>query len=309
MKTRRASIDIGSNSILLLIGDVTNGVITEILKKSEVTSLGKNLDKDKVFIESSMEATLEVLKIYAKDCTSLGIDLKEVIVTATEASRVATNAKDFFQKVKDQSGLEVQIINSRAEAYFSTKGILYQTEFTEPEVTIMDIGGASTELIRVEPLSSQILQSISMPVGSVRSTQWLADQSFVQQLSGLFNLHSKELDQFMSPRLYCVAGTVTSLGNMHLKNKEFHENEVHGLTMTKSAIEDLFKLYSAASPEDLLKEFPFLGKRAASIVGGLHLTYHILHRLGVKEIVVSTYGLRYGTLLEGKIEKDYLHGA
>lgn len=303
----RASIDIGSNSILLLVADVSHGKFNEISKRSEITSLGKELDKNKVFHPESMKATMEALKSYAEECDQHGISREAVIITATEASRVAQNAATFFAEVKSSLGLDVKIITSEAEAYFSTKGILFNSKFDSELITLMDIGGASTELIKVNTKTMQIIESISMPIGSVRSTQWLSDQLFVQNLQKVFLDFRNEIDKYQSRQLYCVAGTITSLGNMHLKRKEFIEDDVHGLVMKSEDIDNLFKGYADTTPEAFLEEFPFLQKRSNSIRGGLHLVYHLTHRLMVKEITVSTYGLRYGTLLEGKIKKEFLN--
>lgn len=304
--SRRASIDIGSNSILLLIADVNGGQMKEILKRTEVTGLGKNLDLKKSFIDESMEASLEVLVAYAEDCRKHGVNPEDVLVTATEAARVASNAKSFFQTVQNKTGLRPKIINSEAEAYFSTKGILFNTRFESDIVVIMDVGGASTELIKVNAKTFQILETISMPIGAVRSAEALESDLFVQKLQKTFLDFRQDLDHFQTHTLHCVAGTVTSLANMHLKNKEFVEDDVHGLNLKVEAIDNLFKSYSGHTPEQFLKEFPFLQKRSLAMRGGLHLVYHLLHRLLVKEIVVSTYGLRYGTIIEGKIKEEYV---
>ena len=308
MKDIRASIDIGSNSVLLLIADVANGKLKEIQKRSEITSLGKELDKNKAFHPESMALTYEAIKSYAEDCDKAGVPRDKIIATATEASRVAQNAKEFFQKIKDELGVQIATITGEGEAYFSTKGILFDSKFNSEVITLMDIGGASTELIKVNVKSFQILETISMPIGAVRCTQWLQDGLFVQNLQKVFLDFRNEIDKFQGKDLYCVAGTVTSLGNMHLQNKEFVEDEVHGLILKVEEVDALFKKYSDASPEQFLEQFPFLQKRSQSIRGGLHLVYHITHRLLVKELTISTYGLRYGTLLEGKIKKEFLHG-
>jgi len=306
-KDLRASIDIGSNSVLLLIADVTNNNFLEISKQSFITSLGKELDKNKVFHPESMDATYEAIKSYAEECDQHGIPRENIIATATEASRVAQNAPEFFGKIKNELGVNIQAITSQAEAYFSTKGILFNSSFDSEIITIMDIGGASTELIKVNTKTYNILESISMPVGAVRASQWLTDGLFVQNLQKIFFDFSSEIDKFQSKDLYCVAGTVTSLGNMHLQHKEFVEDDVHGLILKPEDIDHLFKKYSGYSPEQFLELFPFLQKRSNSICGGLHLVYHIVHRLLVKEITISTYGLRYGTILEGKIKKEFFH--
>jgi exopolyphosphatase/guanosine-5'-triphosphate,3'-diphosphate pyrophosphatase len=306
-KELRASIDIGSNSVLLLIADVTNNKLQEILKKSYITSLGKDLDKTKVFHSESMIATFEAIKEYAEECDKHNIPRENIIATATEASRVAQNAPDFFTKIKNELGVSVLAITSQAEAYFSTKGILFNSNFDSDVITIMDIGGASTELIKVNTMNFNILETISMPIGAVRASQWLEDGLFVQNLQKTFLDFRNDIDKFQSKNLYCVAGTVTSLGNIHLQNKEFVEDDVHGLVIKAEDIDNLFKKYSEHQPEQFLDLFPFLQKRSNSIRGGLHLVYHIIHRLLVKEVTISTYGLRYGTILEGEIKKEFVH--
>ncbi len=308
MKDVRASIDIGSNSVLLLIADVSHGKLKEIIKRSEITSLGKELDKNKAFHSDSMAATYDAIKSYAEECDKHEVPRDKIIATATEAARVAQNAVEFFEKVQKELGVTITIITSDAEAYFSTKGILFDTKFDSEVITIMDIGGASTELIKVNTKNYQIIESISMPIGAVRSTQWLEDGLFVQNLQKVFLDFRNEIDKFQSKELFCVAGTVTSLGNMHLQRKEFVEDDVHGLVMKSEDIDNLFKKFSDTAPDVFLDQFPFLQKRSQSIRGGLHLVYHIAHRLLVKELTISTYGLRFGTLLEGRIKKEFIHG-
>jgi exopolyphosphatase/guanosine-5'-triphosphate,3'-diphosphate pyrophosphatase len=303
----RASIDIGSNSVLLLIGDLSSGKLRELSKRSEVTALGRELDKNRAFHPDSMAATFEAIKSYAEECDTYGIPRWKIIATATEAARVAQNAGAFFARIEAELGVSVAIITAEAEAYFSTRGILFDTRFETEVATIMDIGGASTELIRVNTKNLQILESISLPIGAVRSTQWLEDQLFVKNLQKVFLDFRGDLDKFQGKELFCVAGTVTSLGNMHLQRKEFVEDEVHRLVLRSEDVDGMFKKYSDLTPEQFHDLFPFLQKRAGSIRGGLHLVYHMIHRLLVKELTVSTYGLRFGTLLEGKVRKEFLH--
>lgn len=307
MKEKRASIDIGSNSILLLIAEFEAGKLNVISKRSEITSLGRELDKKKTFHPESMDASFDALKSYVDECSAQGIPSDKIIATATEASRVARNAPEFFGRIRSELNLHINVISSEAEAFFSTKGIFFNSKFSSEIITIMDVGGASTELIKVNTKTFQILETLSMPIGAVRSTQWLNDKLFVQNLQKVFLDYRSEIDKFQTKELYCVAGTVTSLGNMHLQRKEFIEDDVHGLVLKAEDIDNLFKKYSDYSPEQFLENFPFLEKRSNSIRGGLHLVYHLIHRLFIKELTISTYGLRFGTILEGKISQEYLH--
>ena len=140
MKTDlRASIDIGSNSVLLLIADLTNNKFNEISKRSYITSLGKDLDKNQAFHPESMQATYDAIKDYAEECDTHNIPRELIIATATEASRVAQNSTDFFIKIKNDLGVNIQTITTQAEAYFSTKGILFNSKFNSEIITIMDI--------------------------------------------------------------------------------------------------------------------------------------------------------------------------
>jgi exopolyphosphatase / guanosine-5'-triphosphate,3'-diphosphate pyrophosphatase len=304
----RASIDIGSNSVLLLIAEVKSNKLKEIIKRCEITSLGRELDKNLVFHEESMQSTFEVIQSYVEDCDKAGVSRESIIATATEASRVAQNAKIFFAEIEKNLGVKINIISSDAEAYFSTRGILYNGNFSSEVISIMDIGGASTELIKVNTKNYKILDSISMPVGSVRSAQWLSDGLFVQNLQKIFLDFRNEIDGFQMRELYCVAGTVTSLGNMHLQRKDFIEDDVHGLVLHAENVDSLFKRYSELTPEQFIEIFPFLQKRSQSIRGGLHLAYHLVHRLFAQQLTISTYGLRFGTILEGKVSKEHLYG-
>lgn len=304
IKNLRASIDIGSNTVLLLVAEANP--FKEIAKLSEVTSLGRDLDKTGIFHDESMKATFKALGSYKSICEKLGIPAKDIITTATEAARVAKNSKDFFSKVKAELGIEVQIITGRAEAELTTRGILFNSNYETPEVMVMDIGGASTELINVRTSSGEVISSISLPVGAVRVSDWLKDGTFTARLGHIFTTHNNVIDTFKTEKLYCVAGTLTSLANMHLGHKTFVEDEVHGLQMKTESIDELLQKYGGWNAEQFLDRFPFLGKRANTILGGITLVHHLLHRLDVQEVVVSTYGLRYGTFLEGRIKDDYL---
>ena len=88
-----------------------------------------------------MEATSKALSSYVEECDKYGVPRERIIVTATEASRVANNAREFFNQMSRQLNIKVNIITSDAEAYLSTLGVLFGTDFTSEKITIIDIGG------------------------------------------------------------------------------------------------------------------------------------------------------------------------
>lgn len=305
---KRASIDIGSNSILLLIGAMEPDGIKILENESYVTGLGRDLDKNGKFLDQSMEESYEVFLKYKILCEKNDIQTGDVIVTATEASRVSSNAKDFFSKIEREIGFQVKIITGEAEAFFSTTGILFDKKIKDRFITIMDIGGASTELIKVDVEQKKILQSFSMPVGAVRMTNWRVDGTMESNLRKTLGDFSSQLAQVKTRKLYCVAGTMTSVGNIYLKNQDFVESEVNGLEFHKDVIDEMYKKFNKFSSEDFLKKFSFLGKRSQTIYSGIVLARDILNVLETNELYISTYGLRYGTLLAGGVKNDFLHG-
>ena len=306
MKDLRASIDIGSNSILLLIGEFDGSSFKEIKNESNVTTLGRDLDKTGLFHKESMSISFDVLLEYSDIAKECGIDPQNIITTATEASRVAKNAPEFFKEVLVKTGINVQIITSAGEAYYSTKGIMFNSEFNEDQICVMDIGGASTEIIKLSPKSNKIIKDFSMPMGAVRITNWLEEGSFEKNLEKILSDFHLDLEEVKTEKLYCVAGTMTSIGSMVLGLKSFEETKIHGLSIETSKIFNMIELYKSFSKTDFLVEFPFLGRRATTIYGGLTVATNIFNQLGVELVEISTYGLRYGTLEEGRILDEHL---
>lgn len=301
-----ATIDIGSNSILLLIANVQNDKLNIVYRDAHVTALGKGLDATGEFDVNSMRDSLDVLKKYSEKIIEYGLKPSDCIATATEASRVAKNAKSFYEDVLNTTKIQVKIINGKAEAYYSALGASFELPATMNQVTIMDIGGASTELIHVSLHPFQILASVSIPIGSVRMTNWREDKIDHAKMQQLEQVYAEIITEYTTDDLLCVAGTMTSIANMHLKNREFVENQVHMHNMGSNELKNVFEAYAHVDENSLLADFPFLGKRAKAIAGGIAVAYFFCSKLAVKNITVSTYGLMFGTALEPNIRAEFL---
>jgi exopolyphosphatase / guanosine-5'-triphosphate,3'-diphosphate pyrophosphatase len=306
MNNFRASIDIGSNSVLLLAGKYQDNVFEELLNESWVTGLGRGLDQTGNFSAEAMEQTKLCLREYAHLLKSYDYKLHDTIVTATEAARVAKNATAFFEEIQNEIGFSVKIITGEAEAYFSAKGILFNTNFNENKIIVMDIGGASTEIIEVDTIKQFPIRSFSMPMGAVRLTNWREDLSYEQKLMKIFDDFSTQLMTMKTKKLYCVAGTMTSVANMYLNHKDFQEKKIHGLQFSANIVHQMIDKYRSFNSDDFQRDFPFLNKRSKTIYGGLIVASTVINWLGVESLQISTYGLRYGTLLQGGIPNEYL---
>lgn len=302
----RASIDIGSNSVLLLAAEIDPTVKIighEYLNESFITSLGKDLDKTKRFHPESMNSTLEALGTYKKLLEKIKFPTKDVIVTATEASRVAENAKSFYEKVKADTGFNVQIITSEGEAHYTALGVISSINANkENNIVVMDIGGASTELIKIQVAPFKIIESISLPIGSVRASDWLNQGILDEKFNELFKV---DLSSYETPTLICVAGSMTAMASMYLGQTVYDDQKVDGLDLTFLSFVDFASDLQKTNVQNLLMLFPFLGKRAPMVGCGSKIAVEIGKLLKIDKIKISTRGLRYGTVLAGGIDERY----
>lgn len=300
----RASIDIGSNSVLLLAAELNENskIKKELLNLSHITSLGKDLDKTKKFHPDSMKATYEALSDYKKQLEKINIKPSDVIVTATEASRVATNAPEFFAKIKSELGFNITLISPVGEAHYTALGVASAIDSNDSEVVIMDMGGASTELIRIQLSPFKILSTISLPVGSVRGTDWKADKSFDEKMKAILN---QDFNNYFTKTLLCVAGSMTSLASMYLGHNVFKDKEIDGLVIKFNSFKEFTTDLQKTNIENLLLLFPQLGKRAPMIAAGAAVAELIGEKLNIETIKISTRGLRYGVLIQGAIDDQF----
>lgn len=307
---KKAIIDIGSNSTLLLIAEKSaNGHIIELENESEVTALGKGLDKTGVFCEESMELARNVLTKYRNLINKHSIDDDNIWISATEASRVAKNANTFYSEIYDTLKLKVNIINGEGEAHYTAFGVANGLPKSDnsKDTIIMDVGGASTEFIKVSQENTfSIKSSISLPFGSVRGTDWLnshGGEFFIEKIEECL---SPSIQEYESKEIVAVAGTMTSLAAMLKNCKAFDASVIHNSECTLGDLKKLEKHISNLSSAGILNEFPFLGKRAETIYGGLKVIIKVGNFLNVEKFIISTYGLRYGVFLAGGIDERYI---
>lgn len=294
------SIDIGSNSTLLLVLNTkTKEVVEEV---STITALGRGLDKNGVFQDKSMEDTFRALSEYKDKCKSLGCE--KIIVTATEASRVAKNAQEFFSRVKRELGLEIQIISGEGEAYYTAFGINEMMKSKSKVQLILDVGGASSELILIKPKPFEILKTVSLPIGSVRVDDWIKDGELKKNLDAIFEKYNVE--DYSGYDVIGVAGTLTSLALMFSGANKFSNDAINNFSLALADFNESVDRIQLVDAKALGKQFSFLGKRSKTIQSGAICSQTILNKINPKEIKFSTYGLRYGTAISGAIDETYL---
>jgi exopolyphosphatase / guanosine-5'-triphosphate,3'-diphosphate pyrophosphatase len=291
-----AAIDIGSNSVLLLVMEGAQVLHDE----ARVVGLGKGLGERGVFRKDRMEATMEALAAYAETARGLGVEPGAVKAVATSASRRALNATTFYADVKKRTGLAVRVIGGEDEARLTWLGGISGIDVPSGPVMLVDPGGGSTEVILGE--GGHIRSKISLEIGTVRLTEKFLGYGSVDP-AALSHLRA-EVDTAVSrvrldpmPRAaVAVAGTVTTLAAMELGLTTYDGGLVHGSVLSAGALRKWVDALMAATPEERKRIVAVSPERADTLLAGAVILLRLLELAKRQSFKVSDRGLRYGVL-------------
>ena len=163
---RVAAIDCGTNSIRLLIADISHGNFREVLRRTEIVRLGQGVDQTQQFDPAAIERTLKMVAEYADQIRAKGVE--KIRFCATSATRDATNRHLFIDGVRDLLGVEPEVIPGEEEASLSFIGATKEVPNNEAPFLVVDIGGGSTEFVYG---SSSVEFARSVNIGCVRMTE------------------------------------------------------------------------------------------------------------------------------------------
>ena len=301
--THFGSIDIGSNTVRLLIMKADGaGGFTEVASRRVICRLGEGLHSEKRLLPHRMEQTLEVLKQFRDTCREYG-DLP-VRVVATSAVRESANRDEFVRLVKEQAGLDVEVISWEEEARLTVAGVFWKRPQTGPAL-IFDIGGGSTEFIVAQ--DKQVLASASTSLGVVRLTEQFISRHPVDtgEYQKLKNHVREQLDRVRfrlgEPRpqvLIGTAGTVTTLAAMDQNIFPYDPEKIHGLVLPLENIKRLFEDLKSKSLAQRLEIQTLERGREDLIIAGTTLVLETMDTFDCHHLTVSEYRLREGLLLD-----------
>lgn len=283
-----AAIDIGSNSVRLLILDDAGN---QLERHTTVTALGKGVDVAGRFRDDTFEATLDVMHSHARAITQHGVT--RVRAVATSASRDADNGAELMDAIGAIIGTRPEIIGGQQEAGLAFAGATAKTE-GEPPFLVIDIGGGSTEFVYgvADPI-----YATSIDIGSVRlSDRKLPDRPpLATQLSEAAAHADAEFSTVQLPgaprTVIGVAGTFTSLAAIKVGLQEYDRDAVHGTELTRQDIKELISELSVLTVAQTSAIPSMDPKRAPVILAGAVLADRACVAVAADTIVVSEYGL------------------
>ncbi len=298
---RFATIDVGTNSVLLLVADRTpEGRYEAVLERAEITRLGRGVDQSRRLSPEGIEDTLEVLTAFAQEARALGAE--GIAVSATSAARDAQNGSEFLEAAKARAGVKVEIISGELEAQlsFASAHMDFGSEAAGP-LLVIDIGGGSTEFIYGNS-AGRVDFRHSYDVGSVRLTERCirSDPPSTEERERVVALLRESFASLPQPppasELVGVAGTVTTLYAVRNRIDPYVSERVHGGSLTKAQLEQLVDQL-CGMPLAERRRLPGLQpKRADVIPAGALILLEALRALGLDACRVSDRGLRWGLL-------------
>lgn len=294
---RVGAIDLGTNTIRLLIADLDDGRLLDVERHTEVVGLGRGVDATGRFQPDRVEHALSVLATYAERLGHLGTS--RVRAVATSATRDAEDGAEFLDKATGVLGARPDLISGNEEAALSFRGATAAIPGEAPTLVI-DPGGGSTEFVLGGATPTY---SVSLDIGSVRLTERLlperpasvervvAAASEVAEIFGLVRLPETPA------RVIGVAGTFTSLAAIALELDTYDRSIVHGSTLAMADLDLLVDRLSRLTVEETAAIPSLEPQRAPVLLGGAIVAREALRVSGHTEALVSEADLLDGIAL------------
>jgi exopolyphosphatase/guanosine-5'-triphosphate,3'-diphosphate pyrophosphatase len=288
-----AAIDIGTNSMRLLILDENGG---EVFRDSEITALGVGVDSTGAFDEARVQATLDVMARFGAAMDLHSVETRAAV--ATSATRDATNGAAFADAVADRIAVQPEIITGDREARLAFLGATGGG--ARGPCVVVDIGGGSTEFIQGDAAPAW---SVSVDIGAVRLTdRFLPDRPADPAQMTDATAHVEDLFNGIPPAgdrpVIGVAGTFTTLAAMSLGLESYEPATVDGTVVSLSSLVEIRDRLEGMTVTETAAIPALQPKRAPVILAGAVIAVGALKCLGASSVTVSESDLLDALALE-----------
>ena len=278
------TIDIGTNSMRLLIAEYRDGKLVNRKKYVNTTRIGQGVDK---------QGYIKVLVEFSNICKAESCE--KVYCMGTSALRDSKNKDVFVKLAKDKAGIDVDIISGEKESNLGFMGVLEGIENAE-DILVIDIGGGSTEFIIGD--KEGIKFSKSENVGALRMTEKFLHQDPINdnEFESMSNFIYEEVKNTLEyiknnkvKKLVGIGGTITSLSAMNQELEVYSMEKIHNSKINLSEIELILQNLKRMTRNDKKSLKGLQPKRADIITAGVEILHTIMKNLEIKEITVSEY--------------------
>jgi exopolyphosphatase/guanosine-5'-triphosphate,3'-diphosphate pyrophosphatase len=307
---RRAVIDIGTNSIKLLVADVRENQVSPIHEESRQTRLGKKFYDTHRLQPEAVACTAEAVWEFAGIARER--DAGSIRVIATSAARDAVNKDDLISTIEKASGLKVEIISGEQEAAWAYQGVTANSDLAQTPLLLLDVGGGSTEFILGQKGAMHFAESL--PLGTVRLLEKfpLSDPptrvEFEKCRDWIKDLLREKVHPKLNPmlrdqsyrgaQLAGTGGTVSILARIEKKMDRFDRDKIEQTVLSLDHIiahrKNLWRLSLAQRKE--IVGLPKL--RADVILTGVLIYEIVMEEFGFSQLRISTRGLRFAAVMD-----------
>jgi exopolyphosphatase/guanosine-5'-triphosphate,3'-diphosphate pyrophosphatase len=298
-ETRRiAALDVGTNTVLMLVVERRpDGTVVPIADLARITRLGRGVERSGHLDPAAARATLDAIGEFSRRARELGAE--RIVGAATAAVRDAADGASFLTRVRDEAGVELDVISGDLEAHLSYLAVVRGLRLDpSARILIVDIGGGSTEFIRVEPGAE--LRAVSLQVGSVRLTERHIhhDPPAPAEVTALRATIDGAIDSlnwsYRPEILVGIAGTATTVCAVALKLAVYDANIVHGYRLSRAEVGRTLELFGTLPHQERSKLPGLIEGRVDVIFAGTAILERVMARFDVEEVVISDQGVRWG---------------
>ena len=289
--SRVAAIDCGTNSIRLLIADISNGIFKEVVRSMEVVRLGQGVDKNKSFHPDAIKRTLDAVEMFSEVIASKGVE--RIRFCATSATRDATNRSLFTDGVRGILGVEVEVIPGEEEAMLSFNGATKELMQSDAPYLVVDIGGGSTEFVFG---SNKVENAKSVDIGCVR----MSERHFTSQPTTMDQVARAiiDIDSAIakaasvvpisnSKTLVAVAGTATTVAAAALELKDYDRHLIHLARISAEKVHKVSAMFQSMNKDEIANLGYMHPGRVDVITAGSLVLSRVMAATGASEFVAS----------------------
>jgi exopolyphosphatase/guanosine-5'-triphosphate,3'-diphosphate pyrophosphatase len=301
---RVAAIDVGTNTVLLLVAEARPGGTAALVERAEITRLGRGVDATGRLDPAAMAETVGVLAAYAAEARALGVSAIDCV--ATSAARDAANGAEFFAATRAAAGLEPRIISGDEEArlVYASAWRDFGAATAGSRLAVLDVGGGSTEFTFGRGPTPEGRRSLQ--VGAVRLTERHVREDPIgpATLATLRQAARAALAPLALMggggvgRLVGVAGTVTTLAAVEQALPRYDAERVHGASLSRATLERVLARLAALPLAERARLPGMEPKRADVIVAGAVVVAEAMALTGFETLTVSDRGVRWGLVHE-----------
>jgi exopolyphosphatase/guanosine-5'-triphosphate,3'-diphosphate pyrophosphatase len=305
----RAVIDVGTNSVKLLVGDVEGKIVRPLHEGSHQTRLGQGFYESHRLQPGAIDLTAKAVADFVQEAQAWAP--VSIRIIGTSAARDAVNKEDLVNAIESASGIPVTIISGETEADWAYKGVTSDPQLSSGNLLVMDVGGGSTEFILGS--SGQRLFAESYSIGSVRLLERLhiSDPPTAQELLDCAQEIRATLEREVKPRLepkfravsapvqlVGTGGTSTILARVDLRLRSFSRELIEGTFLSREKVKnEMMRLWSV--PLEQRKQIIGLPpNRADVILTGVAIFDQVMEMFQLPTLRVSTRGLRFAALMD-----------